>query len=335
MKRRVIVSIIIPTYNVEKYIEELLKCIQEQTYKDYEVLFVDDGSTDNTCKIIQKSVNSQIRLIQRDRNPKGAQTCRNIGIEKSKGKYLIFVDSDDLISKDFIKQRVEYMESHREIDYATFKAISFKEENGKKIYGRKRGKQTKKNLLHQFLKYQYPFCLWNNIYKREFCEQVKFDERIQIHQDFDYAIRIIFTNAKQAFAKNHKMDYFYRKGHENSITANYFNHHKYDSTKYLLEKTMKEIENLKHFRRYKRFLFHFFLVQYERVMIYNPSKKNDFEDFIQQYYSFPYTIKLRMLKKLLNKVHSKRAIRILFASFYRPQDFILWIWNKLLKKNIL
>ena len=94
-------SIIVPAYNVESYIDRCLKAIKSQEYKDYEVIIVNDGSTDNSVKIIEKYLSDKrFKLINQDN--KGLSAARNSGIKKAIGDYLIFIDSDDYISDDLL-----------------------------------------------------------------------------------------------------------------------------------------------------------------------------------------------------------------------------------------
>lgn len=104
-----LISIIIPTFNRAHYICETLKSIIAQTYTNWECIIVDDGSSDDSLLVINSFVEKDVRfrLINRrsDRN-KGASTCRNIGIENSKGEFIQFLDSDDLMSENKLEQQI-------------------------------------------------------------------------------------------------------------------------------------------------------------------------------------------------------------------------------------
>ncbi len=91
-------SIIVPVYNVEEYIDKCLKSIFNQTYKDFEVIVVDDGTEDNSMDI----VNKYDVIVVKEKNS-GLSTARNNGVKKAKGEYLLFVDSDDYLEKDLLK----------------------------------------------------------------------------------------------------------------------------------------------------------------------------------------------------------------------------------------
>ena len=96
-----LVSIIVPMYNSEKYIVRCIDSLLEQSYENIEIIVVDDGSSDNSVEIIKKYNDNRINIYQK-RN-EGVSATRNLGIEKSNGDFLLFVDSDDYVSKDIVK----------------------------------------------------------------------------------------------------------------------------------------------------------------------------------------------------------------------------------------
>lgn len=92
------VSVIIPTYNYGRFIKEAIDSVLAQSFVDYEVIVIDDGSTDNTAKIVKMICKENVSYIYQ--NNKGASSARNRGIAESKGKYLLFLDADDSLNKD-------------------------------------------------------------------------------------------------------------------------------------------------------------------------------------------------------------------------------------------
>ena len=97
------VSIIIPVYNGEKYLEKCIDSLVDQTYKDIEIIIVDDGSTDKTKDIIEHHCRRDTRIKEICISNSGASSARNIGVSSAKGKYILFVDSDDYIELDTVE----------------------------------------------------------------------------------------------------------------------------------------------------------------------------------------------------------------------------------------
>lgn len=125
-----LVSVIIPVYNSEKFIKETIKTVQNQTYKNYELIVVNDCSTDNSKKIIEEEIkkDNKIKLINLKENS-GVAIARNTGIDNAKGKYIAFLDADDLWEKEKLEKQIEFM-SKNEYEF-TFTGYEFADENGK------------------------------------------------------------------------------------------------------------------------------------------------------------------------------------------------------------
>lgn len=122
-----LVSVVIPVYNAEKYIEDTLHCILNQTYKKIEVVIVDDVSTDNTLTKIKAFHDERIKLYQNDKNS-GPAVTRNKGIEAATGRYLAYMDADDLCDLDKIEKQMHFI---KEKDCAfCFTGYEFADENG-------------------------------------------------------------------------------------------------------------------------------------------------------------------------------------------------------------
>ncbi len=114
-KKEPLVSVIIPAFNGEKYIGDAIESILHQTYINWELIIIDDCSTDETLKIINSYTDSRITLFC-NKNNKGIAESTNKGIEKSKGKYIALLDDDDVAEYDRLTLQVDYLEKHSEID---------------------------------------------------------------------------------------------------------------------------------------------------------------------------------------------------------------------------
>ena len=103
MDKTTAISIIIPVYNVEEYLDDCLSSVFHQTLKNIEVVIINDGSTDNSINIIKRYQNEYDNIILIEQENKGLSAARNVGIEHATGKYITFLDSDDFITEDFCK----------------------------------------------------------------------------------------------------------------------------------------------------------------------------------------------------------------------------------------
>ena len=117
MPKEPLVTVFMPVYNSEKYLKEALDSIINQTYKNLEILLVDDGSTDHSVNIIKSYSDRRIRLIENGEN-KGIPYTRNVGLMEATGKYIAIMDSDDISHPLRIEKQVEYMENNKHIDVA-------------------------------------------------------------------------------------------------------------------------------------------------------------------------------------------------------------------------
>lgn len=197
MNNEALVTIIIPNYNTEQYIAETIQSVIDQTYQNWELLIVDDCSTDKSRKIIsdftQKS--SKIKILSTPKNSGGPATPRNIGIENAKGEYIAFLDSDDTWLKDKLKFHINFMQREHCLFSSTFRNTFSKEYE--KIDELKESK---------FLKYyEYADLLKKNlintsavIIHKSLADEYRFDvskDLIAI-EDFDYWLKVL-KNEKQ------------------------------------------------------------------------------------------------------------------------------------------
>ncbi|UVP00584.1 glycosyltransferase [Bacteroides sp. BFG-257] len=104
-----LVTVIIPTYNSEKYVIKTLESVRNQHYLNWEAVIVDDGSEDLTVQIIEEYIqnDSRFHFYRRNVEKKGGNVCRNLGIEYAKGTFLLFLDADDLLAPYCLEQRVK------------------------------------------------------------------------------------------------------------------------------------------------------------------------------------------------------------------------------------
>ena len=142
-----LISIIMPVYNTDKYLAEAINSVLNQTYQNFELVIVDDHSTDNSSKIINSFKSEKIKYTRLDRNT-GAANARNVGIMQSIGNIICFIDSDDIWDENKLKKQYEFMTSNKyAFCYCKYKKMN---ENGitKEIKYKYNHKITYKDLLN-------------------------------------------------------------------------------------------------------------------------------------------------------------------------------------------
>jgi len=186
-----LISIIIPVFNRVASISQALNSVSTQTYSNWECIVVDDGSTDGTQNVINSFIqeNTRIRIIQRNRNPKGASTCRNIGIENSKGKYIIFLDSDDYLLCHCLASRLSVFKQYPNCDFIVFQMLVDNRVQNKKLLW---NIDSEENDLLRFLHFDFVWSITSPIWnKNSLLKLGGFDENLNCWQDIDLSLRAI------------------------------------------------------------------------------------------------------------------------------------------------
>lgn len=207
-----LVSIIIPTYNRADLLTETLDSVLAQTYQNWECLVIDDGSTENNVEIVNnyQKRDDRFKLFVRKKfnRPKGANSCRNIGIENAKGKYIIFLDSDDLMLKHCLESRIEFMELNQQFDFVVFQVETFTNENSKRMLITK----VQNDYLAGFLSHNLPWQTSAPILKTELVKRNNhFDQNFPRLQDPDFFTNLLLvSNIKFKVLADIKPDVQYR-----------------------------------------------------------------------------------------------------------------------------
>ena len=224
-----LVSIITPSFNRADFVEDTLLSLVNQNATNWECIIVDDGSTDGTLEIITKHVqqDSRFKLFIRDRGPKGACTCRNIGVEKATGEYLIFLDTDDLLAPQCIEQRTEIMERHSQLDLAIFPSAIFNNRpyDVNKWWNVETDRDLLTRQLHQDAICQGTGCIWK---KSSFVNIGMWSESLMIWQDIDLFLRTWIQDYQYLVCFEHEVDLHYRR-HASLSVAGFFQRAKVES----------------------------------------------------------------------------------------------------------
>lgn len=203
-------SIIIPVYNVYKYIDKCLKSIEEQTYEKYEVIIVNDGSPDKSQSIIDKYAKKNKKFRSFIKENGGISSARNYGIARAKGEYLIFLDSDDYLEKDYLEKVNDLLKKEKDIDVVKvmFNIVDEKGKLIRKEIGLEEGYTDFVELTK--LEFIEPSCGY--VYKRKFWEENKFIFLTgKIHEDFGLTPEVLMKSKKTYFLNYHGYNYVQRE----------------------------------------------------------------------------------------------------------------------------
>ena len=222
------VSIIIPVYNVEQYLNQCIDSVLSQTYKNIEILLINDGSTDNSPQICKEyeQKNSNIKLINKENG--GASDARNVGIMESTGDYIMFLDSDDFYNNDFLTNVMNYIQDKGNLDFIFFRYKCYYQKNGmmtesifqineNSLVG-KSGKECLKIILENNKGFKW--YSWMYLLRRQFVlENQLFFEKDRYYEDILW-IPQIFLKAK-SIAYYDQPIYVYRLQRKGQITSTY------------------------------------------------------------------------------------------------------------------
>ena len=191
------ISIIIPAFNRENLIKECLDSILIQTNPNWEAVVVDDGSTDATWEIITSYVQKdpKIKAFKREGEPKGANRCRNQGVEYCTGDYVLFLDSDDLIGETCIESRINYINKHPKLDFIVFPEVGFIKNPKKDSFHLKHIIKSESD-IKAFLSNKTTWLTSGPTIKKSFFNTIKFNEQLQKGQDWDLYTRCLLKNPK-------------------------------------------------------------------------------------------------------------------------------------------
>jgi len=315
-KKMPLVSIIIPVYNVEEYIEECINSVLKQTYNNIEVIVIDDGSTDSSLDIVKEYSDKNLFVYEHTSN-KGQAAARNLGIELSKGEYILFVDADDLIRKDAVEILINETLKY-DVSIIRFNAISFYDQTDEDfIEGAYNSTKylsesiiyNQKNMKDFYLSYTASPVLY--IVKRAFLLQnnIRFFEGI-IHEDelFTSVLYLHISSAKYVDQNLYKRRY--RK----------------DST--TMDKSEQQLK--KSFSSYVRII-----KEYQQLLA-NESLNNVKKDFIKfrinsiMYSLCDFSIDEEFKSMELSKINKNKWYYSRFGkAYYRSQKLLLLVKNKI------
>ncbi len=222
MNKEIKVSIIVPVYQVEKYIEKCLNSLINQTYKNIEIILIDDGSQDRSGEICDEFANRDSRIRVFHKKNEGVSVARNIGIENSNGEYITFVDSDDYVDRNYVEELINSCVNND--SDISFCGVQNENENGeistitRQIEKKLHGNAMLKEMFDE--KYFVSVC-WAKLYKKSVIGNIRFDSNMRIAEDLKFLYEIS-KNVNNSYINTLQPMYHFLQ-RENSATKVLFN----------------------------------------------------------------------------------------------------------------
>ena len=251
------ISVIIPIYNCEKYIKECLSSLIKQTFKNFEIICINDGSNDDTLKILKKFEAKDERIIIFNQNNSGPGIARNIGMKKSKGEYLIFLDSDDIFKKTMLEELYIKIKEN-DSDVVICNSQNFEKKKWwKKFYEKNylindniikqktfSSLDIEKDFFNLFI--WWP---WDKLYKKKFIENLGIEyQNLKSSEDLFFIAASVIAAKKISYLD--KILINHRIGIKNSVSNS--RQKSWDNFYYALKKLKKFIKEKGLYQRFKQ-----------------------------------------------------------------------------------
>lgn len=287
------ISIIIPCYNAGNYIKKAIDSAINQTYQDFEIIIIDDGSTDNSKQVISQFSDSRIKYIYQENQ--GVSVARNKGIELSHGEFIAFLDADDIWHPEKLKIQLDFLEKNPDISFVYSNITMIEESTGAKFTKTFNNFKTQKNLIKNLILTPFNTPSPCTVIVKKSClfESGLFDPKIKNGEDLDLWLRIAMHSNFYCINKSlatavRKQDGITRTMNPLDIIQNYT---------YILDKFFNETDKEKLYQKYKNkaFAFIYFNIGFHYFFTNNSKNTN----FISTP-SFPMAFFKKILRKIIN-----------------------------------
>ena len=207
-----LVTVIMPLYNIGECLRHSVKSVQEQTYKNLEIILIDDGSSDNTLAISYELAKNDDRVHVIHKENEGVSSARNIGIDNANGKYIAFVDGDDIVAPTYIESLIKAGNGkiltvcmHERITDYSFR---FREPNNQHIT------LNAKECAYRLLKGAFPVGVWASLYSRDCIGSLRFLKSICNNEDKLFLYQYLLNNEESevSFINDKLYGYYVREG---------------------------------------------------------------------------------------------------------------------------
>ena len=213
---KALISIIVPIYNVEKYLRQCLDSNQDQSYQNFECLLINDGSPDNSADICKEYVSKDPRFRYIEKENGGVSSARNLGLEHSKGEYITFIDSDDWVDSDYLEVLYKSLTDEKaDVAVSTYKQFNM-DDNNYYVHSYQRGYEKKiftgPELIDEFIAldtfdHSYRF-VCGKLVRKCLLDKIAFNEKTTLGEDMEFWLKLYLISNKIVYVN--RDSYVYR-----------------------------------------------------------------------------------------------------------------------------
>lgn len=320
-----LISVIVPIYNAEKFLHYCIDSILNQSFVDFEILLVNDGSTDNSGKICDKYAEKDTRVKVIHKQNGGVSSARNAGIEAAQGEYICFVDSDDYLESNYLKELIETKKKYPDFDnvWCGFQTVEDYYNNNKKAYDVERDNDYSfsdlNSIMDLFEKWfvQMP---WNKLYKTKTIVEnsIVFPPELSLGEDYIFNLRYLdCTNGKIVVINKPLYDYL-RDGKESLDNKYYLN--LLEIYRRLNSETEKYAQKWKLSEEQLSKMYNSFFFRLEAVLR-NTFNNNNNQSFLKKIKYNNEVLKSEDFRKSMQKMNA--FIHPLYKLAYNSENFLL------------
>lgn len=282
-----LISIVIPIYNAEKYLEECLNSIKNQTYKNFEVIMVNDGSKDDSETICMNFLRSDSRFRYLKKENGGVSSARNVGLDNVEGDYITFIDADDWVDENYLDLLITTVKkNHSDIVVSSYKQFNnidifyLRAYSLQEKYLLNFERMNRDDFLTIFPKLMSTNVCFNNavakLFRKELVNDLRFDTSIKYGEDLDFYFRLYLTVDSISYVD--EPTYVYRV-HGDSTTSNFNQEHaeqELNIFKYMYEKIQEiGLPSIHYFKKLKK------LLEWRMDFLENKVLLNEYLDFLK------------------------------------------------------
>lgn len=319
IKQEPIITVVIPFYNVEKYIEKCLYSVINQTFTAFECILVDDESPDNSYEVALNIIQNDPRFrIIRQQN-KGLGGARNTGIEAAKGEYICFLDSDDWWEPNFLEVMYQSaVENQADMVCCQHKCIDENMNIFQPVYKIKPGEYIKPNLFLFLMEYHIA---WDKFYKRKIFNKIEFPEKIY-YEDFATVYKTAFCIDKLIVVNDILCNYFRRKS--SITTVNLTEKHIKDKV-FIVGDIFSFLENVNIEKNIKKQLLKYALFVFKDLIFYCVKSKDEIILNILRRELIKYNFFLNDIFR--NRIFSKISILLILFKYRLINKLLIFLYG--------